>query len=749
MISAPYRFVPLSNLIVYPSWADKVSHDKPFKHGVSGKLVLRLTNETLLCIGSEQSKTDEQTIGKVQFYRDPDGIPAIPPTSLSSMVKNVFKIASFSRFKEVENKSLSVRDLSKSDNFYLSQMRNAETGWLKFDAKQSKWVIYPCKMRRVHQQEIIKYFNIPYKDWVSNKKTPASLKYRLIHKKTQPNNSHFIRCPEVQFDNTSNMQNTVKLIESQGSQTGQLIMTGQIGNFFTENNPNKKGVKKYEFIFYDTSDKALTLSSEVIKAFMQIYQPTEEWEFWQQHTDITESGIPVFFHRVQDAYGDVKSFGLSYMYKLAYKNSLHDAIANTNANHIYPNAQDDFAELLNGYSDNEKTTQNGLKGRINFGFAKLQMDANCLTDKNTPNKDKIKEKFISKKLVLSAPQPTYYPFYIKQSQQINKKHYSQLMDKNVQLAGWKRYQVKQTIDNRELAENKNMQKEIEALKPDNKFDFEIMLHNVLPVELGGLLWALDFGGRQECCHGLGMGKPYGMGAVKLEIITSELIKNDFGTIEDNNHYLQGCRQEFINYMNLVFKENGIDTTWEDCDPIKALIKLATPIDNSETNRSDKSNHGHPVFADKYVYMDNPKQFSVLKQPDKLPQVIETFHTDKAIMVEDPTIIKIVTYHCDIDNSIKKFEEEYERKKHYDNASEQEQALLDLEKEIEEKENSKTQIKDTFKSKSHKKLKNIYDKYKDILSDEEKIRLKLLAGRMSKLVGPKKQLDAIIKKINAL
>ena len=71
-VSAPYRFVPLSSLIVFPDWADQVSHDRPFSDGISGELNIQIHNTSPLCVGGKQDKSSEHQAGKIHFYRSPD-----------------------------------------------------------------------------------------------------------------------------------------------------------------------------------------------------------------------------------------------------------------------------------------------------------------------------------------------------------------------------------------------------------------------------------------------------------------------------------------------------------------------------------------------------------------------------------------------------------------------------------------------------------------------------------------------------
>ena len=99
-------------------------------------------------MGGEQTPSTATQAGKVHFYKTPDGKPAIPSSSLKGMLRNVLEIATFSRFKQVEDQKLGVRDISEANNFYAREIvNNTHAGWLRFE--NNKWVIYPCSFARV------------------------------------------------------------------------------------------------------------------------------------------------------------------------------------------------------------------------------------------------------------------------------------------------------------------------------------------------------------------------------------------------------------------------------------------------------------------------------------------------------------------------------------------------------------------------------------------------------------------------
>jgi CRISPR-associated protein (TIGR03986 family) len=75
----------------------------------------------------------------------------------------------------------------------------------------------------------------------------------------------------------------------------------------------------------------------------------------------------------------------------------------------------------------------------------------------------------------------------------------------------------------ENIENSKSHTKIRPIKPGITFSFRIYFENLRDFELGAILWVLTIPGKKETeyRHKLGMGKPYGMGTVK---ILSELYK---------------------------------------------------------------------------------------------------------------------------------------------------------------------------------------------------------------------------------
>lgn len=543
-LSAPYRFVPLSRYILMPEWGQNVSQDIPFSDGVSGEISLRLTAQTPLCVGGQQQAASDHDPGQVFFSQTPDGQHAIPPTSLKGMLREVIKIATFGRFDQVEDQRLGVRDIARGDNFYSEQMNRSQvlTGWLRYENDQ--WQITPCRYVRIKQESLIQYFNIQEKEW--NAKKTAQKRYQLLG-----------GLQRLSFDiepyKYDCKQQACRL--GQGPNTGRVVVTGQPGADF-----KSKYGKKRDFVFFDERPAdTQPVASEVMRGFFQIHDGSDEWKYWksQLRQNQLDMGIPVFFHR---SGGEVSSLGLARMYRLPYKHSLHGAIANTHQEHLTPSLPD-MADLLFGWINDDAE---GVSARGRVWPSWLYQ-----TTEHQPQ--------LSPATVLSNPKPSFYPAYVRQT---GSGQYNTLMDSGAELAGWKRYPVQVQHEFPPLAKlvarNNKVQVRLHYLPENSQFEGKLRFHNLRLIELGALLWALDFGRREHLSHSLGMGKPYGLGRIKLELTQLKVRPNgnQIALVQDNIE--SAARYAFKHFMSLVWQNAAQDqqADWENSPQLSALFDYA-------------------------------------------------------------------------------------------------------------------------------------------------------------------------------
>lgn len=557
-ITAPYNFVPLAETVVIPDWGHLVSHDIPFRDGLCGSIEFTLTAHTPIMIGGKRSKQGNTTT--VDFFQMPDGTYAIPGSSLKGMIRNVLEIATFSRFRQVDDRRLSVRDLHYAS--YRNQMittKNgaflplAKAGWLSFSDNQ--WRITPCDFSRIEQDELAKYSNDSW--WESVPRTEIDNKTKLhkehtfkYHHWTKTNNLPL----EINFDaeplKTHKHSDNKYLIYSraynlgEGSLRGTLVFTGQPSTRIRD----KKGYKHMEFIFHNEQSEPIPVNHETWHDFIEIHKESAEWNYWHK-----QKRIPVFY-KSEDG-KKIDAIGMTMMFRLPYTHSIHDMICHTNPTHTSGDAPD-FADLLFGQID-EKDGKTSLKGRVYFENATQRK-------KNHPMQDT--------KVVLSEPKPSYYPNYVRQrvknGNRLSGNDYQTYFDNHATLRGWKRYPSRHVVNTNGSEGSDSISTIIRPLPKGSQFNGRVVFHNLKPEELGALLWSMTLDENKKLRHSIGMAKPYGYGQISMDIKTSNTTPNDPLSQKPGANELI---KKFTSYMDKRLAE-----AWRDTTQIRTMLAIADP-----------------------------------------------------------------------------------------------------------------------------------------------------------------------------
>lgn len=563
IITAPYNFVPLSDMVIFPDWADKISHDIPFSDGISGIIECELIARSRIYIRNGGSWKHEDILDKADAWEffNIDKRYIIPATSIKGMLRNVIEIASFGKMSRVDDKKYSVRDLSGNRALYVNRMSDittrgfkarARSGWLTKDDNR-QWHLSPCSYAKIEQDELAKYFErTKSKPLELSQCKTAKDKYEawgdsLDVKFNCPDNE--VPQKHKRFNKRKKTTDIIYLIYRKvieplgnGSKQGTIVFTGQVDR------------KHMEFIFFGESNDSYSIDPELEEEFIFIHsengKPNKEWAYWR---DILDRGgrVPIFY--LTDPEGNPTSMGFAQMYRLPYENSIHNAISHTSTKHF--EKKPDLAEAMFGFIGKDDT----LKGRIFISHADVV---------HAEEDDLVTT-------VLGSPKPTYYPSYIEQSvDRAGLVHgdYKTLMDEDCRIRGWKRYPARLNENPPTSGTEKSLTK-FKPLKKGAKFKFKIRVHNLCPVEFGALVWALTWGGREDLCHSLGMGKPLGMGLVGLSITKTSLSSVDS---ESRSEEPIKSIQDFENFMNESLKQEGHRSDWEHSSQITHLLAMADP-----------------------------------------------------------------------------------------------------------------------------------------------------------------------------
>ncbi len=581
IVKAPYNFVPLNSDVVTPYWADHISHDLPFEDGQSGEIEVTLTTHSPLFI-----RDGKKTEGEVQqFCQTEEGKYFIPGSSLKGMIRSVMEVMTFSKMKLVNNHRFAYRDFHNNQLYQVSGIsKTAECGWMKID-ENGDYILEECgKPGRVHMRELEKL-----KDWELIKEEHQSFDYYSFFTKGKKGfgfdgNSDKHKSAKFKYEKLNNPHPILELakVDRKGSKydyrdkytleglanqdplpettVGTLVLTGQ-PDARKPGNPEKKkkpSGKVFEFVFlppYNTRNLTKESPDEkpkVIEDMEWAYldqKNTEEqsidWIYFKRRLQQGEK-IPVFYHKEGD---EIESMGLSLLYKFAYNNSVKELIEKRQTENDLS-----MVESIFGHIQENRESQPALKGRVHIEHAFGQEGTVELEDQIW-------------KEVLSSPKASYYPIYVRQSVRKNQVSvYKTYNDGFATISGRKRYPIRNfgTIHNPPSKKVKNPDKVTTKFQPLKKgtFTFSIRYHNLKKVELGALISAITFHNHPRAFHSLGMGKPLGLGKVKLSV----------NNIDDYSDTLKS----FEAFMCATL---GYD--WSESTEVRELITMACEHENTD------------------------------------------------------------------------------------------------------------------------------------------------------------------------
>lgn len=614
-VFAPFRFAPIHRWVHFPEWASLVSHDVPFRDGLSGSIEFGMRAETPFLIGGARREPNEKQAGEVWPYQLPDGRWAIPPSSLQGMVRSILEIATFARLGPwIDNKRFGIRDLTRpAEPYYqrrlsrISGVRpvNVEpqvcAGWLRREPGTDEFHFKSCSFARIEFEDLSKLTMVPVEKW--RRERQAAMRYGLVLASSKLDHALAVEPeqtkPHLHRDRTLSIAYR-KVTGLSGPKNGQLVLTG---------NPSPN--KHMEFFFFDeTAPTRLPDFRERFDEFLSIHEPNDgrshnpSWAYFKKKgygggPSFDEGGwMPIFY--LPSSNGGIESFGLAFMFKLAHKKTTGDLLSNSSIDHMPKGADPraDFPSLIFG-SKAGSSSNIGLKRRAAFDTAVATLaDGATLVEPDHPS-------------VLLSPKPSYFPIYIRQPESgVRGKLPSTARGRSVayatytpieskaqypdfdsaiqehtepQLSGVKIWPVKSfqipPVD-REISGNRKVQTLLRPLPAGTRFDnVRLRFHNLLPEELGALVWALTFNDVKALSgefgsfrHRLGMGKPYGLGQLSIRISGHEIVQNE-GT---GRPTLEGLTSDFVQYMDRICLSKGA-VRWFETPQVKALVRAADPL----------------------------------------------------------------------------------------------------------------------------------------------------------------------------
>ncbi len=573
---APYNFVELpepEQLVHAQDAQQPVEHTCYHEERHTGRIECTLTTASPLyvrcALTAEQFAQGEEAKKQTDFfYLHEQGQPVIPGSSLRGMLRTLVEIAGFGKIAKVTDNKPFFRTLTDHttkeiyNEFFVARHRRvahrphpaadcygtyARTGFL-VRAPNGDYVIRECESGRIKRTGIPGYTRkiSDLYDGRGPGMTPSwKYQYQTIFVQIDPEEDHFFPTPDTppgKKPRHLDMYLRYRAIacasfqNQNGLQEGVLVLTGNMQD------------KKMEFVFLKQTIAEHTVPDEMVRRFHDDDQ-ISQWQEKAFPKDMPTSqcrgrdgmhrdGEPVFF--LLDADGKVRFFGRAQNFRLPYPHSPRDFIP--------PKLRDDqttdLADAIFGFVRDSKQQQDAQTraGRIFVGDATLhhpqQRDVWLRDEPITPR-------------ILATPKPTTFQHYLVQPEdnRATLRHYASKVgdEDGTLIRGHKLYwhQGDVTAANIEDADflakpegerNKDTQHtRITPVRSGVVFSFTIHFENLTDVELGVLLWVLNVAANDRYRLKLGMGKPLGMGAVKID---SRLVLNNrrarYGMLFDND-----------------------------------------------------------------------------------------------------------------------------------------------------------------------------------------------------------------------
>ena len=564
-VKSPYNFVPLNKEVFFPPWGPYVSHDIPFKNGLSGKLELTITAESPIFIrGKEEVNRLNPDYKEYHFPQTEDGRYYIPGSSIKGMLSGVLEILSFGKLRFYNNDKHSQRDWENDKLYPKADFATNKCGWL-YKKEGGIYLQRAGGITRVAHENIGSGFKDLFSvgfdalenECKENNKPPdfhktAKIKYQ---KYREPLNvlsyGKPIRDAERGFEH-------YEIDDKDPNQTNKtLVFTGQS----SKRDYNQKKGKRLEFLFnkYQKHVNGDIILSEgknemVYIDFCSTYKNSIDWnDYWKPKFEKGEP-VPVFYAVDENNNKQIKHMGLSMLYRLPYKYNIKSLVDSTQKHHTN---KLDLPECLFGHIGDE----NKSKHRVTIGHAFI----------NDP--ENISSKPVTK--LLGSPKSSYYPFYLEQKSpsndplKVEKGIYKTFENDDAKIAGRKRYAVKKQYDD-SSEEPSKVSTTFHPLYPDKEkglsFSCQLNYHNLLPEELGALLSAITFHETAGCRHQLGMAKAFGFGVVRVDI------SHDSIDLVQRKSY-EGLFEKLM--------EKQWRGGWLNHEILKELIALSTPVEDND------------------------------------------------------------------------------------------------------------------------------------------------------------------------
>ncbi|MCP6760106.1 MAG: TIGR03986 family CRISPR-associated RAMP protein [Fischerella sp. CENA71] len=548
---APYNFVELPNDIVKVEPESLPQHNVYYpesENRYTGRIQCTLTTESPLYIRCGLTK--EEFVCGAESKDLPDFFyteiankarkPVIPGSSLRGMIRNLLEIISFSKIELVSDKQrLFFRavaanpnkdSLGKEYKKYVDP-KKVHAGYLKKD--NQGWYIQPAitcngsTFAWVRETDLslpgLKQFNDDNycPQYINVSYTQVNIDYKDRAKRLFAQD---VDLPEVHH------------------KKGVLITSGNMKQENqTQASPRRNHCVVFECLVFEANsesaklrinDTAIEHYRNALTDFQKQFPFAQDWGILQEN----QRNRPIFYYLPEGA-NTVSYFGQSPNFRIPYSpkgNGHASTVADFIPEHLKKSEIIDLADAIFGWMKDENVPIN-LRQR---GSRVFISDANYVSAENNIWYTGDFNNTVTPQ-ILSQPKPTCYQHYLVQPEETqadksNLKHYANQLIEETVIRGHKLYwhqgnnpKFQYLSNNQKDRISDTQTTKIKPISRGVNFEFNIHFENLSDIEIGALIWVMSISSDKSQIFGigknheeyrlsLGMGKPLGMGAVKIE-----------------------------------------------------------------------------------------------------------------------------------------------------------------------------------------------------------------------------------------
>ena len=618
---SPYNFVPINRTVITTD-GPGIDMDCYNSKRYSGYIDLDIETLTPLYIRDTYNKDEELRARQSEEdskWQNPDffspgHVPAIPGSSLRGMLRSLIEIISWSKMAHIEDRKLYFRKVGQKGRYQRMMLDingsvpYAIPGWLRKVGQQ--YVIFPLESKDIYRINFSPVLDERIDKWLVNGQQFDPFKFHKVSFKPTKIIDH--EHPRVFIDKRTREQKKVILllkyalvsqafmhndqsIDSNipGYESGYVVLSGLMGH------NTEKHCKHMHWIIHRPKQEPAPseikiLSDEVINNYESDTNRDKRADLFKQLKEYPD-GVPCFYITQNNK---ILAFGHTPLFRLPYAKSIRDHLPSAHRKNLN---RPDFAETIFGNADK-------FAGRVFFEDAKI-----------VPNQDNIYLDIKSPK-ILATPKPTCALHYLEQNTgAFGANDWDSSIDetnRNALIRGHKMYWHRKTPLNSSMdyswaeanvLEDSPQHTSIRAINREKKFKGPIRFENLSHEELGALLMSLEL--PENCHHKIGMGKPLGLGSIKIKPSLFICDRNErYGKLFTDNG----------NEWRAALKE---DTSLEKYKEAFAGF-IITALDGDE--KSPDLNEQQSISSDQ----QNSTQFWNLKRMQELKAILNWSLTDK-------------------------------------------------------------------------------------------------------------------------